>query len=102
MLAALREMLCLAEEKAKQDRKTLENFEDTFHNEHRRWNDIFMDLKWKAQRDLLEDERDKLEERFDLSMSKAKDNEKRIEEIWREKERNFAEESSLKKSITTD
>lgn len=215
MLAALREMLCLAEEKAEQDRKALEDLEDTFHNEHRRWNDIEQQLegqiyglevelnsmkdtlkekasivslererrrnyglevdkiiafwreessthnrvcqrlkyvedflaqfgqkamqlktlssagktiepvlsellrdlervetekqevlspskcqqffewelikKWKAQRDLLEDERDKLEERFDLSMSKAKDNEKRIEAIWREKERNLAE-----------
>ncbi|MCO5557400.1 hypothetical protein L7F22_010963 [Adiantum nelumboides] len=42
--------------------------------------------QWKSQRDLLEEERDKLQEKLELTTEMAKDNEEKIERLWQEKE----------------
>ncbi|MCO5548102.1 hypothetical protein L7F22_001560 [Adiantum nelumboides] len=42
--------------------------------------------QWKSQRDLLEEERDKLQEKLELTTEMAKDNQEKIERLWREKE----------------
>lgn len=47
--------------------------------------------RWKSQRDHLEDERDKLEEKLELATRKSRENDERIETLWQENERNFVE-----------
>lgn len=50
--------------------------------------------RWKAQRDLVEAERDKLEEKLKLHVRRARDREAEIEAMWLEREKNLATKCS--------
>ena len=50
--------------------------------------------RWKAQRDAVEAERDKLEEKLNLQLRRARDREGEIDAMWAERERNLATKCS--------
>eukprot|EP00250_Pteridium_aquilinum_P018627 c24148_g1_i3 orf=239-4345(+) len=49
---------------------------------------------WKSQRDLLEEERDKLQEKLESTTEMARENEERMERVWEEKEMKLVEQLS--------